>query len=270
MSAVNWNHPLNEGLSSWHLVGDGTVSGPTWYDLCGNYHGTLTNANINTCWYGSTRTGQWGALKHNGGTDTVALAAGGGLNSIQTGTVSLWVMWLAGTQETYVSLSGTAFGRSDNATFTNQCVGLNGTNPDTAKIIWNPYASNVSACTSTQSPGVNVWHHVIVTYKTGDHRLYIDGVFDVVGTTAGTMTDSAGTALSLGSVNSSNLIGLIDCVRIFPNRIFTETDAAVEYAMTSDYCRELLMRKRRFVSPGSSFKPAWAARCNKYMTAGNL
>lgn len=250
---VNWQHPLNWGLSTWVLVTPHARGGTLVRDLARSQFGTLTNASPSTCWVNTNRNGHWGAIAHNGGTDTLAIPNGGGLNAVATGTISLWANWTSTTQEIYVSLYGAVFGRSNNVTFVNQTIALDGTNPTTAKIVWRPYVTGTSACVSTTSPGINTWHHILVTYSSGSHVLYVNGVQEATGVTTGTMTNSASVALSIGSLNSSNMIGQYDNVRVFPNRIFSAREAQEEYQLTRNWCDGLLrVRRRGFKAPATN------------------
>lgn len=254
--SIDWTNELNHGLSSWHIVLPSTDTGPVWHDLCGNYHGTLTNLDVLAAWPGSTRSGSWGAMLTDGVDGYVSLAGGGGLNNVQSGTISMWVRWI-GTQDTGANTNaGAVLGRQGGASFSNHIISLNGTDPATAKILWRPYISNVAACTSATSPGNGVWRHILVTYASGSHRLYLDGQQDATGTTTGTMTNDSAQPLTVGSWlgfgNNSFSTAHIDCVRIFPNRIFTAEEAYEEYQRTQYYADGLLMKRRGWVRAVSS------------------
>lgn len=249
--SIDWTNELNHGLSSWHIVLPSTDQGPVWHDLCGNYHGTLTNLDVNAAWPGSTRSGSWGAFLPDGVDGYVSLAGGGGLNNVQSGTISMWVRWV-GTQDAGIfSNNGAVLGRQQAAaSFSNHVISLSTTNPNTAKIRVAAYIGNVFALTSATSPGDGVWRHIIWTYSSGAHRLYLDGVQDASSSSTGTMGNDANTALTIGGwigAGASYASAHIDCVRIFPNRIFTPEDAYEEYQRTRYYADGLLMKRRGWV-----------------------
>ncbi|MBL7812770.1 MAG: choice-of-anchor D domain-containing protein [Bacteroidetes bacterium] len=140
------------------------------------------------------------ALDFVGGNDYVNVASGGGLNNLQEGTIEMWVKW-SGTQDVGYSSSawGAVLGRQSNGVFSNQVIGLNGSNPATAKIVWKPYAFTTNAIVSTATPGNNVWNHIAITYKSGEHKMYINGVLDNTGTTTGTINNNSSIPLTIGA-----------------------------------------------------------------------
>lgn len=264
---VDWGHYLNRGLGSWFLASGGESGGTLWRDLCGRYEGTLTNLDPVECWSPATRQGHRGALRTDGVDGYVSLAGGGGLNAIQSGVISMWVCWY-GTQDTgFGTNAGAVLGRQGGASFSNHIISLNGTDPATAKILWRPYISNVAACTSATSPGDGVWRHILISYASGSHQLYLDGVLDASGTTAGTMTNDAAQPLTIGSWlgfgNNSFAAADIDCVRIFPERTCIAEEAADEYQHTANYCRGLLKERRR-----NRFKPTAGSMLLRMQTEG--
>lgn len=139
------------------------------------------------------------ALNFVGGNDYVSIASGGGLNNLQSGTIEMWVKW-SGTQDAGYSSSsyGAVMARQSNSVFTNQLIALNGSNPATARIIWNPYSYNGTAITSTAAPGDGVWNHIAITYSSGDHKMYINGVLVGSSTATGTIANNSAKALTLG------------------------------------------------------------------------
>ena len=72
----------------------------------------------------------------------IYLSSAGGLNNLQTGTISLWVQW-SGTQD---QGHGDAYGgltsRQKSGTFSNQIISLNGSDPDSAVITWRCYGAD--------------------------------------------------------------------------------------------------------------------------------
>jgi hypothetical protein len=57
---VNPNAPLNRGLVGWWLNLPSRGKGNTFFDLCGKYHGTLTNG---PTWSGARRSGGFGSIE---------------------------------------------------------------------------------------------------------------------------------------------------------------------------------------------------------------
>lgn len=254
-SPVNWQHPQNRGLSLWLLNAPYSSSGGTLRDLVRSAHGTLTALDTATCWTRPIRDGHWGSVTTDGVDGYVDIAGGGGLNNVQTGTISLWVRW-NGTQDAGTNgNNGSILGRQQGVTFSNHIISLNGTNPDTAKIRWAPYISNTFACTSATSPGSGVWRHVCIAYSSGSHVLYLDGVQDATGVTTGTIANNAATSLTLGAwigAGASFSLANLDCLRLFPGRFFGLKDAQDEYQTTKNWCDGLLRVRRRGIKAPST------------------
>lgn len=255
---VDWSHPLNRDLSSWFLATPGESWGTLWRDLCGMYEGTLVNLDPVECWVPATRQGHRGALRTDGVDGYVSLTVGGGFNNVQSGMISMWVKWI-GTQDVGANgNNGAVLGRQSNsAAFSNHIISLNGTNPDTAKVRWGAYISNVFPCTSVTSPGDGIWRHILISYASGSHQLYMDGVLESTGTTTGTIANDVTVPLTIGAfilAGASFSTAEIDCVRLFPERTCTAEEAADEYQHTLNYCERLLKKRRRVRARGSSFR----------------
>lgn len=253
--AVDWMHPLNQRLASWYICLPGANSGPTWFDLCGNIDGSLTLLDVNTAWEGSTRSGSWGALKMDGVDGYLSLPSSGGLNAIQTASIALWVRWTGTQDQGFGTNYGPAIGRQSGASFSNHLLSLSTNNPDTALIRWAPYINSTYACTSTSNPGDRRWRHLVVTYSSGAHALYVDGVQESTGSTTGTMGSDASAVLGIGAWNGIGggyANASFDCVRIWPNRILNPHEAWDEYQRTQYYADGLLLtrktRNRAFVT----------------------
>jgi hypothetical protein len=265
----DYTHYLNANLNGFYLVTGGDNGNEVWRDLCGRADATL-DVNALTGFQPSSRQGQRGSIQFAGGTETASVINGGGINQAATGTVSLWVKWTSTTQELYsTNLYGCIFGRSDNVSFVNQTITLDGANPTTAKVTWRPYAGLTIVMTSTNSPGLDVWRHILISWSSGNHRMWMDGLLEDTGSATGALTTALATPLSIGSLNASSLIGNMDCVRIFTDRFFSDEEAFDEYQHTSDYCRGLLM-ERRSRRIGRTFNPAWARNSNVLISAGGV
>lgn len=140
------------------------------------------------------------SLNFDGINDYVSVPNGGGLNNLQTGTIELWVKWNGTAQDIgFNNCYGAILGRQKNYTFNNQIIGLNGANPNTAKIIWMPYSGgSETILTSTISPNNN-WIHLAIVYSNGDHRMYINGVLEDSSSTTGSIVNDSNIDLSIGA-----------------------------------------------------------------------
>src|SRR3989344_437885 len=192
-------------------------------DVSGNgNNGTATNG----AFFNST--GKYdGAYSFDGLNDYISISGGGGLNNLQTGSIGMWVKWI-GTQDVAFQSSsyGNVLSRQKNGAFSQDIVGLNGNNPDTAKIIWNPYTYNGVAVTSATSPGSGTWRHIVITFSSGSHTLYMDGRNDGTGATTGTINNDATVPLSIGAWigdGDGYSTSEIDEVRVW-NRTFSASE----------------------------------------------
>lgn len=132
--------------------------------------------------------------------DYISVAYGGSLNGVNQGTMTMWVKW-NGIQDTDVcGQYGDILGRQANGLFSNNVISLSTNDPSTARIVWNPYSACSSAIKGTTVAGDGVWHHIAVTFSSGDHKLYVDGNLDGSSTTTGVMNNnSAYTPLTFGA-----------------------------------------------------------------------
>jgi hypothetical protein len=156
----------------------------------------------------------------------VNVAGGGGLNNLQTGTISLLVKW-TGTQDAgpVGAGFGHVLGRQGNGVFSNNMVGLSTNNPATARVIWQPYGT-AFAITGSTIVGNGQWHHVAISFSSGSHRLYVDGVLDGSSSTVGSIRNSATTPLTIGAWigdGSSFSTSVIDDFRLY-NRVLTQAE----------------------------------------------
>ena len=125
-------------------TGTTTLTPPTVTDNCGN------------------------SLNFDGVNDYVSIPNGGGLNNLQSGTIEMWVKWNGNNLNEKTGLYGAIIARQSNNVFSNQVIGLNGSDPSTAKIVWRPYDFYSNALTSSVSPG-NGWNHLAIVYRLGNH-----------------------------------------------------------------------------------------------------
>jgi len=220
---------LDKGLVG-HWTFDGSdISGTRAKDRSGNNnHGTVTGA-IST----SGKIGQ--ALTFDGVDDVVSVAGGGGLNALQSGTITFWTRW-NGTQDPGYSNSvyGAVTGRQYDSNWSNHIIGLDSADPDSGHVITNLYQWDTPVVTGATVVGNNIWRHVAVTYQSGNQVLYIDGKQDDTGNTVGTINDFSSIPLTIGAwidSGDSYLFGNIDDIRVY-NRILSATEIKKLYDQT--------------------------------------
>jgi len=136
-----------------------------------HYYSTVTQES-NSLIFSATQASD---LHFDGVNDYVALPNGGGLSGSQTGTIEMWVKWNGSNQDNSFDMYGAVCGRQSNNIFSNQLIALNGSDPNTAKIIWRPYNLSSTPLVSTTSPG-NGWNHIAITYSSGNQKMYVNGV----------------------------------------------------------------------------------------------
>lgn len=212
---VNWEHPLNRGLLNWWMLNEGI--GLYARSLCPSGSvGVLTGGPV---W---TQTSYGQALYFDGSNDYISIPGGGGLNNLQTGSISAWVQW-QGLQDP--GWGGSQFGavtsRQKSGTFSEHIIGLGTNDPVSAKVVWAPYTSGYILIGNT-AVGDGRWRHIAVTYASGDHRLYVDGASDASpASNTGTISNDATIPFGIGAWyedGSGYFKGLILDVSVY-NRI---------------------------------------------------
>jgi hypothetical protein len=103
----------------------------------------------------------------------VGVGGGGGLNDLQTGTISMYVKWTGPQQAGYAGY-GHVTARQFDGLFSNDVVGLSTSNPATARITWQPYYAAGVVITGSTIVGDGQWRHVAITFSSGSHMLYVD------------------------------------------------------------------------------------------------
>ena len=169
-----------------------------------------------------------GAVSFDGVDDVLVASDGGGLNGLQTGTIALFVKWNGAAQDQAccgITAFGTILARQLNGQFSNNVIALTGPDPETANVQWRPYGHSETAAVGTTPPGDGDWHHIAVTFSSGDHDLYIDG--ERVGGSATTGTiDARSTELGIGAWigdGASFSRSALDDLRIYDN-VLTQSD----------------------------------------------
>lgn len=177
-----------------------------------------------------------GAILFDGLDDYISIAGGGGLDNLQTFTISMWVRWDGAPQDqgngTYSSNFGAILARQKNGYWSNDLIFLNGSDPATAKIEFRPYVLSSSAVTSASAPGNGVWRYLAITLTNGSQKLYLDGVLSATGSATGTIMSDLNVPLTIGGWigdGASYLKGAIDDVRIY-NTVLSSSEIAALYA----------------------------------------
>ena len=179
---VNWRAGLNDGRVSWYLQQPRWQGGTVLRDVCGRYHGVLTNMDPPNDWVQPTRKNGWGELDYDGTNDCVIASPVAFRGPM---TVSAWIFTdtvAAGTRAIIANCDVT--GVTQDFTFE--------INRTAAKLstVWG----NAVILTGTASIAVSTWTHVAMT-RSGSAgawtvKFYINGKEDASTTTT---TDPNGT-----------------------------------------------------------------------------
>lgn len=124
-------------------------------------------------------------------------------------------------------------GRQLGGNFSNHVIGLDANDPAAAHIQWRPYSVGDTPITSSVAVGNNRWRHLVITYTSGSHVMYVDGV--VVGSSSmtGSISTNTSVPLTIGAWYSDGdgySTSAIDDVRVY-NRILSAQDVALLYAL---------------------------------------
>lgn len=141
--------------------------------------------------------------------------SGGGMNNLAEMTIEMWAQWTgiqARPHGAYAQKPGTIFDRKQYDAGAQAIIALHDVDPTRAKVTWSPYDGN-TALIGTTTVGDGVWHHIAVTFRSGDHRLYIDGVLEGASGAAGTLLDYGN--LDLGYLDGATAFCALDEVRIW-------------------------------------------------------
>jgi hypothetical protein len=175
--AINWDHPLCQGVRGWWQVLPLTRGGLTWYDLTGRHHGTLTNMDPATDWVTDSPKGGWGSLQIDA-TQSERIGTTFDPGGLTAATTATWIKFTA--------LSG------------NRAVGP-GLWAESWMLRTNGTALQFYTFTSGFVGGnvglsfvADRWYHVVATYDGATMRAYVDGVI-------GGTTRSQSGALSAGA-----------------------------------------------------------------------
>jgi hypothetical protein len=134
-------------------------------------------------------------------------------------TIEMWAQWL-GVQRPpegpYSNHPGPLFcsyqiDQSGNIAFHQTIISLNSPDPAVAQITWSPYGTNTTI-TSRTIAGDGVWHHLAVTFRSGEHRLYVDGMLEGSSSVTGLLDI---TGIMVGQIYLGFSRGLFDEMRLW-------------------------------------------------------
>jgi hypothetical protein len=154
----------------------------------------------------------------------VSVAGGGGLNNLQVATIVMYVKW-TGPQQASAAGFGQVLARQSNGVFSNDVIGLSGSNPATARIIWQPYSTGI-AITGSTIVGDGRWRQIAITFSSGSHKLYVDGVLDGSSFTVGQISNVPTLPLTIGAWTGDGngySTSVIDDFKVF-NRVLSQAE----------------------------------------------
>lgn len=213
---VNRTCPLNRGLVGWWLCGR-PYRGATWYDLCGNNHGTLTNMDPATDWVGPIHSGAWGSLDFDGSNDLIDIPHSSDIEVFGSRfSVAIWLRANAsGSYATIFSKGNNVRLHRDNAT-----AGLYGV--IVGLVSGGVFTTSASFFDATP-------HHLVLTYDATNINIYRDGQLATASAVSGTPTGGGTTNLSLSQAAGGAIYsGRRDDFRLW-NRAITSLEVQQVY-----------------------------------------
>ncbi len=205
---VNWLHPLNRGLVSWHLCVPGWMGGSRWQDLCGRFPGTLTNMDPPTDWVGPQgRLGGFGCLDFDGTNDEVVAGRAVVLTSSIL-TIAFWCL----TDATTAFLRVVSLGDGTHGCFVGPSAGIIQTGHSQYDTIGKNWGSSV----------VGAWHHVVAVFDAVNSTtaVWINGVPQTSSNQSGLTTNSnSETRFGRRATGTAFFDGRLDDVRIYSRAV---------------------------------------------------
>lgn len=199
---------LTQGLITYYPLNGGAS------DVAGSTEASIFGAVLAEDRFGNAN----GALYFDGVDDMVQVTAGGGLNARNTGTIALWAKWEGVQDQNYSRRFGAALGRQSNGRFSNTILDISASDPAVGKVVWSPYSPS-ALLTGRSNVGDGRWRHIVVTFSSAEHRLYIDGQLEASGASRrSAFHDSPGVPLTLGAWvdhGGGFFKGLLDDVRVY-------------------------------------------------------
>lgn len=229
-SDINSMQVQAQRLLSWHLVVSPLAGGPTWYDLIGQRHHTITGNADGFGFQPTNRSHWWGEMRLNG-SSTVLLGTNDTFYDFLDQTFTVSLRWRA-------TVAGYLVGKRASAGGWWLRVESDGTL--TARIT---DAGNIAAAErTTVGTGYmdGAWHHATVVFTTdtitaanNDVTIYADGVLDqgARSTSSALPATACACALAFGARSDqtvgSFLTGSIDDIRIYAGSLPTTVLATV-------------------------------------------
>lgn len=160
----------------------------------------------------------------------IEVANGAGLNAANEGSIAMWVKW-NGAQAKSGKVFGPVVSRQEDNVFSNYILGLSASDPNNAKIVWQPYDDTNFAIVGNTTVGDGVWHQVVVTFKSGEHFLYVDGKEDGTGNTVGNFADRPAVPVQIGRWLAGANASIDDI--LFYKRILTRQEVSALFNSAS-------------------------------------
>lgn len=244
---VNWAAPLNQGRKMWHICLPGMPRGKVWRDLCRKHPGTLTNMDPPTDVIGPRgRPGGFGAVDLDGSNDIVSMYGFGAtpaelIPGTQDFSIAAWVKTTDNT--------GAIWGCREAGAFNEDGYSMDSGNTGQFTASLQDGSGNHRNGHFGVSIADGNWHHLLVCFDRDNEILgYCDGKERTF-----TSTVSTGAISTIGSVDMNLtrtqygghgggnwLVGQIDDLSLWMNRIFSPAEAYALYqASKTGYRREL-------------------------------
>jgi hypothetical protein len=228
--------PLNQGLVCDFTTAPWLYGGNTWYDLSGQYRGTLTNMTAGYGFQSTTRPGGCGEMRFDGVNDYISIPSNSSLQLSRAFAVSVWF-----------KMTGTT---SDYATIVSKGVGNISTNYDFRLItdgagttLFNGVNLVAGEAYASTSISLNTWYNAIVIANGSTLSTYLNGVLKTT-TNAFEPYRASTDVLYIGGGNGATFPGLIDAFRIY-NRALSPAEVAGLYLAQQEQYSPLLYRHRR-------------------------
>jgi hypothetical protein len=247
---VNWRHSLNRGLLAWYRALPKFAGGGKYWDLCGRYHGTLTNGPLWST--GMSRQ----ALKLDGTNDYVLITGEFGMPANLS--LSVW-----GSLLVLDSAGSDIIGMGGHISLRCATDGVYG--------IYQYAASGWRQTSYTGGSLVGTgWHHLgyVVDDTNNAQRVYLDGKNVASSSFTEAILYNGGesdTRLGRNSGTSADYGGWLDDARFY-NRALTDSEMALLYSESRTPYTSLLNylpRRIRAVAAPTNYS-AWEFRVPDY------
>lgn len=171
LTPVDWTNPvtddpLNDGLVAWYLADMSQWGSPTWRDLLGRHHGTLTEMDPGTDWVTAReRPGGLGALVFLGGLEPQYIDIIGTW-SLTDWTIYLWVKVTDTTTGDYISDFGAI----------NEAAIIKGFQSGFYNLFGGAYPTGTAADSQIPITGAAIWDNVVWTQRGTNIKGFVNGI----------------------------------------------------------------------------------------------